>query len=89
MNPHARTLTDAIMMVMLLVFAAMLVHQQLQLTKSRDRENEMFVLANRLDNALVAQEMLTLHWRSGALACLGPSGPLLSPTPFSAFKAIK
>ncbi len=66
---NVRTLTDAIMLATLFVLAALLVHHDRQLQQSRAREQEMFVLANRLDAALIDQQHSTLEWRSGALSC--------------------
>ncbi len=99
MNPHIRTITDAIMMILLLVLAALLVHHDRQLQQSRSRENEMFVLANRLDAALADQEEAATRWRHGALSCLArareyrhlfdaTTNPLISPEQVSTWRPL-
>ena len=94
MNPHIRIITDLVTVAMLFILCAMLVYQQDRLYKSRHRENEMFVLANRLDVALADQEAAALQWRAGALSCFGrvrdyrhlfdaTASPLPPPNPWS------
>lgn len=65
-----RILADLVCALFMFGLLAFAIHQDRQLQQSHQRENEMFVLANRLDAALALQENLTWQWRSGTISCL-------------------
>lgn len=69
---------DLALIALCLLASAVIVYQQAQLTASRHRENEMFVLANRLDKAAhdwkgtsETWERAALSFERTALSCLG------------------
>lgn len=64
-------LLDAALVGLLLAITALFINTAHELARSRDRENELFVLANRLDVASLRYEEDAQRWRSGALSCFG------------------
>lgn len=70
-RPSRQQLLDAALVALLLAITGLFIHTATELARSRDRENELFTLANRLDVASLRYEEDAQRWRSGALSCFG------------------
>lgn len=69
--PNRQQFLDSALTALLLGVTALFIHTAIELARSRDRENEMFLLANRLDVAAFKHEAEAQQWRAGALSCFG------------------